>query len=57
MAERPVFKDAYDSRTGAKLPDKVPEQWFEIFPNLRKTPKQRVSEVQVPKPANNERGK
>ncbi|MCD1287342.1 MULTISPECIES: hypothetical protein [unclassified Brevibacterium] len=26
------FKHAYDKRTGEKLPHKVPESYFEIFP-------------------------
>lgn len=53
-----AFKDAYDATTGRKLPNKVPEQWFGIFPNLRKTPKQRATEKpQETKPTKKERGK
>lgn len=38
--------DAYDKRTGKKLPYKVPEKWFELpFSNLRKTPIQKASEA------------
>lgn len=37
--------DAYDKRTGKKLPYKVPEKWFGLFPNLRKTPIQKASEA------------
>lgn len=33
-----AFKDAYDKTTGRKV-GRVPEQWFGIFKNLRKTPK------------------
>lgn len=60
MGDMPNFKDAYDAATGKKLPNKVPEQWFGIFPNLRKTPKQRSIEKRqevTPKPDSNERGK
>lgn len=57
MGDMPNFKDAYDAETGRKLPNKVPEQWFNIFPNLRKTPKQRATEKpqETPKPKSNER--
>lgn len=37
--------DAYDKNTGRKLPYKVPEKWFGIFPNLRKTPIQKAAEA------------
>lgn len=60
MGDSPKFRNAYDAKTGRKLPGKVPEQWFGIFPNLRKTPKQRASEkpqVATPQPTNTERGK
>ena len=40
MAEQ--FVHAYDSKTGKKLAHKVPENFFNIFPNLRKTPKQKA---------------
>ncbi|MGY5764985.1 hypothetical protein ACXET9_07290 [Brachybacterium sp. DNPG3] len=35
--------DAYDTRTGAKLPQRVPEVWLRIFPFLSKTPKAKAS--------------
>lgn len=60
MGDAPKFVNAYDAQTGKKLPNKVPEQWFGIFPNLRKTPKQKASEKTqevTPKPNNDERGK
>lgn len=50
MGDMPNFRFAYDANTGKKLPNKVPEQWFDIFPNLRKTPKQRASEKPQEKP-------
>lgn len=35
------FKDAYNKKTGKKLRDKVPENFFDLFPNvLSRTPKQ-----------------
>ncbi|MGO2313002.1 MAG: hypothetical protein ACTIOA_07325 [Brachybacterium tyrofermentans] len=37
--------DAYDKTTGRKIPYKVPEKWFGIFPNLRKTPIQKAAEA------------
>lgn len=37
--------DAYDKSTGRKLPYKVPEQWFSLFKNLRKTPIQKAREA------------
>lgn len=42
-----AFRDAYDKTTGAKLPHRVPEAHFSIFPNLRKTPMQRASEART----------
>lgn len=36
--------DAYDKSTGRKLPYKVPEHWFNLFGNLRKTPVQKAVE-------------
>lgn len=51
MADRKdLFRDAYDKRTGKKLPHRVPESHFGIFPNLRKTPTQRAREA-TPTPA------
>lgn len=46
MAEQ--FVHAYDSKTGKKLAHKVPESFFDIFPNLRKTPKQKSREGSTP---------
>lgn len=60
MGDAPKFINAYDAHTGQKLPNKVPEQWFGIFPNLRKTPKQKASEKAqdvTPNPYDIERGK
>ena len=37
--------DAYDKNTGRKLPYKVPEAWFSLFKNLRKTPTQKAAEA------------
>lgn len=37
--------DAYDKNTGRKLPYKVPEAWFALFGNLRKTPIQKAREA------------
>lgn len=37
--------DAYDKTTGRKLPYKVPEAWFALFKNLRKTPTQKAAEA------------
>lgn len=37
--------DAYDKNTGRKLPYKVPEAWFSLFGNLRKTPNQKAREA------------
>ena len=33
--------EAYDTRTGAKLPQRVPESWTRIFDHVSATPKQR----------------
>lgn len=36
-----AFKDAYNKQTGQKLQDKVPEIFFDLFPNvLARTPRQ-----------------
>lgn len=37
------FRDAYSKSTGDKV-GRVPHQWFDIFPNLRKTPAQKARE-------------
>ena len=40
--------DAYDKRTGKKLPHRVPEKWFELpkfRDHLRKTPIQKAREA------------
>lgn len=35
------FKDAYNKKTGEKLKDKVPENFFDLFPKaLSRTPRQ-----------------
>lgn len=39
-----AFRDAYDTTTGRKLPYKVPESHFAVFPNIRKTPLQKQKE-------------
>lgn len=57
MGDSTNFRNAYDAKTGRKLPNKVPEQWFGIFPNLRKTPKQRGADKAQEKPTKTERGK
>lgn len=38
------LRHAYDSLTGNKLPNKVPEVFFDIFLTLRKTPVQKKTE-------------
>lgn len=37
------FRDAWDSTTGRKV-GRVPHHWFDLFPNLRKTPVQKAQE-------------
>lgn len=46
MAEK---VDAYDKNTGRKLPYRVPEAWFSLFKNLRKTPIQKAREAETKK--------
>lgn len=41
MAEK--FVDAYDTTTGSKVPQRVPENWLGIFPHLSLTPKQKAA--------------
>lgn len=36
--------EAYDTRTGAKLPQRVPENWLRIFPYLSLTPKSKAAQ-------------
>lgn len=43
-----AFVTAYDTRTGKKLPNKIPRAHLKIFPNLSAIPKARASEK--PKP-------
>lgn len=43
MPADPKFYDAYDKRTGKKLPHKVPGSHFAIFPYLSKTPRARAA--------------
>lgn len=38
------FVDAYNKDTGDKLPHQVPENFFDIFPNLAKTPKAKAAQ-------------
>lgn len=42
MAQKRV--EAYDTRTGAKLPHRVPENWLRIFPYLSLTPKTKAAQ-------------
>lgn len=37
--------DAYDKKTGRKLPYRVPVGWFSLFPDLRKTPIQKAADA------------
>lgn len=37
--------EAYDTRTGAKLPQRVPESWTRLFPNVSATPTQRAADA------------
>lgn len=47
------FCDAYDTKTGQKLPHKVPETHFALFKNIAPTPKQRAASAAVfVRPAN-----
>ena len=39
--------EAYDTRTGAKLPHRVPENWLRIFPYLSLTPKSKAAQSAV----------
>lgn len=43
------WADAYDKNTGRKLPNKVPEAWFSLFKNLRKTPIQKKADTAASK--------
>lgn len=46
------FKDAYNKKTGKKLKDKVPENFFDLFPNaLSRTPRQAKQDQRASKPA------
>ena len=40
MAEKMV--EAYDTRTGEKLPQRVPAVFLRLFPHLSATPKQKA---------------
>lgn len=35
--------EVFDTRTGAKLPKRVPENWLRIFPYLSTTPKAKAA--------------
>lgn len=37
--------EAYDTRTGAKLPHRVPENWTRIFPHVSATPTQKAADA------------
>lgn len=39
--------EAYDTRTGTKLPKRVPENWLRIFPYLSLTPKSQAARSAV----------
>ena len=45
MAQKLV--EAFDTRTGAKLPQRVPESWLRIFPYLSLTPKSKAAQSAV----------
>lgn len=47
MAEQMV--EVYNTRTGRKLPKRVPIVWLRIFPDLSVTPKQKAR-LAVPAP-------
>lgn len=45
MPDTAKFVYAYDKTTGQKV--RVPEHFFDIFPNLRKTPAQKAKDQPV----------
>lgn len=45
MPDTAQFVDAYDKTTGQKV--RVPEHFFDIFPNLHKTPVQKAKDQPV----------
>lgn len=45
MPDTAKFVYAYDKTTGQKV--RVPEHFFDIFPNLRKTPLQKKKDLPV----------
>ena len=46
MAEKLIH--AYDTNTGRKLPNRVPESYLRIFPHLSLTPKAKARPVPAP---------
>jgi hypothetical protein len=38
------FIDAYDTRTGEKLPNQVPEHFPDLYDHLSRTPKSKATE-------------
>lgn len=52
MAEK--FVDAYDTRTGKKLPNRVPANYLRLFSYLSPTPKQKAR-FAVPAPPKNDK--
>lgn len=43
------FKAAYNKKTGKKLAEKVPENFFDLFPNvLSRTPRQAKRDNEAP---------
>lgn len=42
------FIDAYDRRTGDKLPHQVPEHFLSLFPYLSRTPLQKAADKATP---------
>lgn len=49
------FVTAYDTRTGKKLPNKVPRAHLEVFPYLSETPKSRTLAKPTPAPVATDR--
>lgn len=39
----PKLVPAYDTQTGRKLPDRVPEHFFDLFPHIKPTPRGRAA--------------
>lgn len=45
---------AYDTRTGSKLPNRVPESFLRLFPHLSETPKHKARPAPAPPQTNEE---